>query len=294
MECQYCKKTFSSKSSLNNHQKTAKYCIKLQNNTNEILCFNCDFCEKIFTTKQVLFNHLQSCKNKDFKDKIKEKEAQFQSLLKEKEAQFQNVLKEKEAQFQSLLKDIEHYKKRLETQEDQIKELQERLERIANKAIERPTHTTTNNTTNNLLNITSCIDFNDIDKIKDTIENKLNINHVVDGQKGLARFVKDNLLTDQNGKLSYLCSDPSRHVFRYKDETGEIKKDVEAKKLTSYILEGGIRSKSADIGNEWCKDDDGDIDMTRFSIMMEQQESIMKLRDDNNSFKRELASITSL
>jgi hypothetical protein len=28
--------------------------------------------------------------------------------------------------------------------------------------------------------------------------------------------------------------------------------------------------------------------------MMEQQESIMKLRDDNNSFKRELASITSL
>ena len=280
MECQYCKKTFSSKSSLNNHQKTAKYCIKLQNNTNEILCFNCDFCEKIFTTKQVLFNHLQSCKNKDFKD-----------ILKEKEAQFKNVLKEKEAQFQSLLKDIEHYKERLKRQEEQIKELQETLERIANKAIERPTHATT---TNNLLNITSCIDFNDIDKIKDTIENKLNINHVVDGQKGLARFVKDNLLTDQNGKLSYLCSDPSRHVFRYKDETGEIKKDVEAKKLTSYILEGGIRSKSADIGNEWCKDDDGDIDMTRFSIMMEQQESIMKLRDDNNTFKRELASMTSL
>ena len=283
MECQYCKKTFSSKSSLNNHQKTAKYCIKLQNNTNEILCFNCDFCEKIFTTKQVLFNHLQSCKNKDFKDKIKEKEAQFQSLLKEKEAQFQ-----------SLLKDIEHYKERLETQEDQIKELQERLERIASKAIERPTHTTTNNTTHNLLNITSCIDFNDIDKIKDTIENKLNINHVVDGQKGLARFVKDNLLTDQNGKLAYLCSDPSRHVFRYKDETGEIKKDVEAKKLTSYILEGGIRSKSADIGNEWCKDDDGDIDMGRFTIMLQQQESIMKLRDDNNTFKKELASMTSL
>jgi hypothetical protein len=145
-----------------------------------------------------------------------------------------------------------------------------------------------------MLNITSYIDFNDINKIKDTIESKLNINHVVNGQKGLAKFVKDNLLTDENGKLTYLCSDPSRHIFRYKDETGEIKKDVEAKKLTNYIIEGGIRIKSADIGNEWCKDDDGDIDMTKFSIILEKQESIMKLRDDNNTFKRELASMTTI
>ena len=114
MDCQYCKKTFSSKSSLNNHQKTAKYCIKLQNNTNEILCFNCDFCEKIFTKKQVLFNHLQSCKNKDFKDKIKEKEAQFQSLLK----------------------DIEHYKERLKRQEEQIKEQERELKKMLAEFVE--------------------------------------------------------------------------------------------------------------------------------------------------------------
>ena len=82
-------------------------------------------------------------------------------------------------------------------------------------------------------------------------------------------------------------------MFRYKDINGEIKKDVEAKKLTDYILNGGIRTKSADIGNEWCKDEDGDINMTKFDIMLEQQQSIMKLRDDNNTFKKELVAITT-
>ena len=45
------------------------------------------------------------------------------------------------------------------------------MEKLANKAIERPT-TVTNTTTNNNLNITSCLDFNNLDRIKDAIENK--------------------------------------------------------------------------------------------------------------------------
>jgi len=137
------------------------------------------------------------------------------------------------------------------------------------------------------------MDFNDIDKIKNTIENRLNINHVVDGQKGLANFVKDNLLTDDSSNLLYVCTDPSRHIFKYKDSSGEVKKDVEAKKLTSYILEGGIKKKSATIGNEWCKDDTGEINLNRFNIMLEQQKNIVNLSSDNSSFKKELASITT-
>ena len=74
----------------------------------------------------------------------------------------------------------------------------------------------------------------------------------------------------------------------------ELRKDIEAKKLTNYILEGGIRTKSVLIGNEWCKDDKEDILMDRFDIMLQQQESIMKLSDDNIGFKKELASITTV
>jgi hypothetical protein len=75
MECKFCNKKFCSKSSLNNHQKTAKYCIKLQDDNLEIISnFNCEFCNKNFTTKQVLLNHLYSCKNKIVNDKFQDKE----------------------------------------------------------------------------------------------------------------------------------------------------------------------------------------------------------------------------
>jgi hypothetical protein len=287
MNCQYCNKIYSSKSSLNNHQKTAKFCVKLQNNIDTNTNFQCQYCEKVFTTKYNLSNHINICKKQ--KEDIKQKEDCKEQLQIQKEKYKQQLRKQKEEYKEDLLKQKEDYKEQLEKKDLQIKELQDKLERIANKAIEKPT--TTNNL--NTLNIASMIDFNNVDKVKDLIENKLNINHVVDGQKGLANFVKDNLLTDDTGKLLYVCTDPSRHIFKYKDSTGEVKKDVEAKKLTNYILEGGIRCKSSNIGNDWCKDDKGDINMNRFNIMLEQQQSIMKLSDDNNSFKKELASITS-
>ena len=287
MNCQYCNKIYSSKSSLNNHQKTAKFCVKLQNNIDTNINFQCQYCEKVFTTKYNLSNHINICKKQ--KEDIKQKEDCKEQLQIQKEKYKQQLRKQKEEYKEDLLKQKEDYKEQLEKKDLQIKELQDKLERIANKAIEKPT--TTNNL--NTLNIASIIDFNNVDKVKDLIENKLNINHVVDGQKGLANFVKDNLLTDDTGKLLYVCTDPSRHIFKYKDSSGEVKKDVEAKKLTNYILEGGLRTKSSNIGNDWCKDDKGDINMNRFNIMLEQQQSIMKLSDDNNNFKKELASITS-
>ena len=68
MDCKFCKKKFSSKSSLNNHQKTANYCLKLQDSNDEINNFNCEFCKKIFTTKQSLLTHLNICKEKEVEE----------------------------------------------------------------------------------------------------------------------------------------------------------------------------------------------------------------------------------
>ena len=305
MDCKFCKKKFSSKSSLNNHQKTANYCLKLQDSNDEINNFNCEFCKKIFTTKQSLLTHLNICKEKEVEEKIKEKLKELEEKLKEVEEklkQKENELKEKEKE----IKEKEKLKQKLKQKDEELKEkdiqiaklngqlsiLKDNQEFIKETA-KQPKITTNTTTTNNTLNITSSMDFKNIEKAKSLIDDRLNINYIVDGQKGLARFVKDTLLTDDQGNLLYICTDPSRHIFKYKDSTGEIKKDIEAKKLTSYILDSGIRTKSADIGNQWCKDDDGDIDINKFNIMLEQQQNIMKLRDDNNTFKKELASITS-
>ena len=118
-----------------------------------------------------------------------------------------------------------------------------------------------------------------------------NINYAINGQKGIARFIKDKFLKDDNGNLLYICTDPSRQIFKYKDSSGEIKKDVEAKKLTEYIVDGGIKKKTVDVANEWYTSDKG-IDMERFDIMMEPQQSIIDLKNDNNVFKKELTSLT--
>ena len=125
------------------------------------------------------------------------------------------------------------------------------------------------------------------------IDDDFNIDYAINGQKGIAKFVKDKLLKDDNGKSIYICTDPSRQIFKYKDSTGEIKKDVESKKLTNYIVDGGIKQKTAEVSNEWYTDEEGKMDINKFNIMLDQQQSIFKIKDDNNSFKKELASLTT-
>ena len=316
MLCEYCNTNFKTTSSLNNHKIKAKYCLRIQEEINtenkdninydiKEVKFKCNFCNKCLSSKRNLEVHSTKCKILKEKTDIKLKELiifkeKTNNLLLEKDKELKDLkelnekidfeLKEKEKIIIKIKTQNENYIEQNINYKEQIKELQDKLDKIANKAIDRPTINTNNNTT---LNIASHMDFNDIDKIKNTIENRLNINHVVDGQKGLANFVKDNLLTDDSGNLLYVCTDPSRHIFKYKDSSGEVKKDVEAKKLTSYILEGGIKKKSALIGNEWCKDDTGEINLNRFNIMLEQQKNIVNLSSDNSSFKKELASITT-
>ena len=86
MECQYCKKTFSTKSSLKVHQTTAKYCLKLQGKE---ICKGkhiCDICGKDFNVKFHLQNHMTICqKNNHVLTKYKEEN----QILKEEN----NILK---------------------------------------------------------------------------------------------------------------------------------------------------------------------------------------------------------
>ena len=78
--------------------------------------------------------------------------------------------------------------------------------------------------------------FNMDDKcIKDTIQEKYDLDFFWRGQRGVAEFAKENLLKDKDGNLMYRCCDPARSIFKYKDETGEMRKDVKASRLTKTI-----------------------------------------------------------
>ena len=288
MECNFCNKIFSSKSSLTVHQNTTKYCLKLQGKIEEDGNFTCEHCNKKFTVKSNLLTHYAACKEKEINDNLEKLEEQLRKEFNKEQEQlqkeFNHTLKEKEDEINELKQKVAELNGRLFTLKD---------DRELIKEIAKQPKSTTNTTINNTLNITTSLDFDNIDKIKDVIENDFNIDYAINGQKGIAKFVKDKLLKDENGKSIYICTDPSRQIFKYKDDKGDIRKDVEAKKLTEYIVDGGIKTKATNISKEWYTDDEGNLDMTKFNIMLDPQQSILKLKDDNNTFKKELASLTS-
>jgi hypothetical protein len=317
MECNYCNKNFSCKSSLKLHQKTTKYCLKLQGK-NEDNKFECEYCKKIFTVKTNLISHYGTCKEKELNDNLEKLEEQLQKEFnKEKEQLQKEFNKEKEQLQKEFNKEKEKLQKEfnkerkdfvimLKDKEEEIVELKQTVAELNGRLFtlkddhelikeiaKQPKSTTNNTTTNNTLNISTCLDFDNIDKIKDVIENDFNINYAINGQKGIAKFIKDKLLKDDTGKLIYVCTDPSRQIFKYKDNKGDIRKDVEAKKLTEYIVDGGLKKKTVDVASEWCTDEEGKLDMNKFDIMLDPQQSILKLKDDNNTFKKELASLTT-
>ena len=285
MNCEHCNTIFKTKSALNYHKNNAKYCLSIQKEKNERVVavkekkFKCEYCEKVLSNKQNLLYHINCCYKKKDKELIELKERSDRELI------------EKDKIIVKANTQIENYKDQEENYKEQIKCLQDKLDRIANKAIDRPT-TSFNNTTNNNLNITTSMDFDNMETLKDAIDTKLNANHIVDGQRGLAQFLVDAILKDSEGNLKYKCTDSSRGIFKFLNSQGEINKDVDAKKLISYIVSCGIKGKSVEIANRWYRDEDGVIDMMKYEIMNEPQQHILKIEDDSSSFRRELASMT--
>ncbi len=98
--CTFCNKSYKTLSNLNNHKKTAKFCLNLQKESNpdkEVKVLKCEYCDKEFTNKFILNKHIDICSSKSI----------YNKLMKEKE--------EKDKQIQELIKYIEELN-------DQIKE----------------------------------------------------------------------------------------------------------------------------------------------------------------------------
>ncbi len=281
--CEYCNNTYSSKSSLNNHQKTTKKCLEIQKKLNKVtkkVEFTCKYCDKKFTSKQNIKNHEIFCDVKKTTEysELKEKyETEIDSLKRE----IQN-LRETVAGLQGELKSANKTS-------DCIYEIAKQPKNNNNVT---NNNSSSSNTTNNskTLNISGHIDFKNIDKVKEIIDEKYDINHILSGQKGCAQFAAQYLLLDDNGKYVYLCTDPSRNTFKFKNEVGEIEKDIEAKKLTNYLVDGGLQEKAKYLSLNWCQNN-GVIDQDKFMLVSEKQLSIMNIKDNNNEFKRELSSL---
>lgn len=267
MICEYCNNTFKTEKSLYNHKRKTKYCLEKQNK-----CIFCYGCEKSFTNDNDYGIHILNC-IKFFQKKIKELEEENRDI---------NYYQNENENLKKKIIDIEKDKKDLQ---EQVKHLQEQL-------ISKPT--TTNNTTinNRFVNI-SVINLND-DKIKNTIENNYDIDVVSEGQKGVANFAKKYLLTDENGILNYVCTDRSRKIFKYKNSSGIIEKDVNAEKLTNKIIQNGLINKTSDIVEQYWTNEDDTIDSDKVESITLKRMEINNIKFNNSVFKNELANITSV
>jgi C2H2-type zinc finger len=300
MDCSFCKKTFSTKTILSTHQRTAKYCLEIQGKENKN--FECEYCKKIFTSLQSLTEHnSNSCKEKKnslIREEYVKQIEDLRRIQKEKEFYYENMLKEKDNEIVRINQIVSHQKETINKLEANIEKLEANIEKleiklekfedsILSKTEKKPVPNTTNNTTNIVIN-NNYLNLNDIPKMTAFLEEKLDKEVVAGGQKGLALLLSNTVLKDK-----YKCVDPSRQNFEFTNELGEVERDVKAKKLTNALIKSDICAKSGEIGMELWKKEDGSTDSLRYEAHSKNVLEMINFTRDNSTFRSELSALTS-
>jgi len=135
MECEYCKNKFSTKGSLLNHQKTAKYCLKKQNiNAENHECLGCG---TKFTRKYELSRHISSCKLNKVVENLTLQNTELDisnKLLIEENKQKDKIIEELKQNVKDLQKKLVSFTSK---ETEKICVLQDKLQEIAMTAIDQ-------------------------------------------------------------------------------------------------------------------------------------------------------------
>jgi hypothetical protein len=204
--CNFCANTFTTKSYLNYHQKKAKYCLQLQGNISGTI-FRCEYCDKQLSSEKRLNTHYDICKsysNLSIKEKYEEK------------------LSEKERYIEKL--------------EQTIKDLQDKLENIALKAVSRSTTTKNTQINNYIQNLHPVTDEHLLDNAK-----HLSIDHILRGPEGYAEYALEYPLKDR-----LICVDYARRKVKFKDRDGNVITDPEMNNLATKFF-NSIKDKNKEL-----------------------------------------------
>jgi hypothetical protein len=238
LTCEFCNSTFSKKSNLLNHKKTAKFCLAIQGKENND--FVCKYCNKKLSHKNSLNLHLLNCSNKNelnlekLEKDIEELKSELinkDKLLIEKDKEMLILQQEYEKKISILQKENEIYKGKLEKLEDTIA-------KIAAKP------RTTNNTTNNqrynqIIQNLSPITEENLSELPAKLEDR----HISQGPQGYVMFAQENF------KDKILCTDIARRKITFKDEKNNIITDINGKQFTYKLFKTihGVRANLVEI-----------------------------------------------
>ena len=239
-KCEFCDKSFSSASNLITHKRTAKFCLKIQqekfpNVEIKKREFKCELCANIFKNKNLLNSHITICK-------IENDQKTIINIYENKIFKLQYDIEIKDREIENLKdinsKEIETLKNELFKKDIEIAELNGILKsktEILNsehECILQMAKQPKTNTNNNIQNILAPLNL-------DTVLHKFNnVNFtnkdIIDGQAGVARLLAPCLI-DNTGKKMLKISDISRGIFTSIDNDGNIMKDIKAQKLAIAI-----------------------------------------------------------
>ena len=260
MECEFCKKTFSGKNNLYIHQTKAKYCLKIQEKTPDII-HKCSYCSKTFTRKDVYHKHLKGHSSDPITNKIKEDNSKMEDEIKELKQKL-----EVKDEISELKQKLEAKDEILKNALDQIKIYQEQNEKLLMKAVSTPKIKNTYNTVN-IEHFTPMTQ----QHLDDNVKN-LTLEHINKGPRGYAEYMVNYPCKD-----SLVVTDIARMIFKYKDENGDLCVDIEARNLINKI------SKSIDPHNrELITKAISDINSNKRIDVLEQLKRISDLAEYSN------------
>ena len=127
--CKFCKKEYANLSSLNLHKKTAKFCLKIQenlsvNNINVITSVKnnhkCSYCDNEFKLKYNFEAHIKTCKSR--KDYIDNKSQEEMSILKNNNKILTDQLTKTKEEFKNSTNILKNDNKNLEDQLSKLRE----------------------------------------------------------------------------------------------------------------------------------------------------------------------------
>lgn len=274
--CEYCNSELKTKHSLKKHQNYNKKCLEIQSNDNNSTIknkFECEFCNKDFTSNYYLNHHLLSSNA----CKIIEKQ---NKLIDDQKIEIKNQNNE----IQKLLSKIEDLQKQNDTLQNNMKE-------IVLKSVSTPK--IVNNNNNNKYTFLSTFNLTK-DEIKNTVQKNFTENHFLNGQEGVAEFTYNNLLIDKdNRKLKYYCNDPSRKVFTYIDDSGNLVKDIKSKNLTKMIACDVIDKSKSIMTRAINKTKNETEKLNKNVVYGEKLLNISNITSDNSVFTNALTLLTS-
>lgn len=268
--CEHCETVFSTQGALVHHQKSALYCLQKQGITAPNVDLMCPHCDKTYSTSYRLRQHVTTCNAKRSSDD----DCARLTELYELKLQAKDELVKKQQE------EIDYLKS----------ELSKRVDDLTDIAKQTKTKTST---TNNIVVNSSTLNLNDTSHIHSILQTHLDGNVLADGQRGLARMIKDQLLTDSQGQKKYKCTDRSRQQFEFIAPDGSVERDAKGSKLRDALVESHIKRVAMDHGEQLWKRADGSVDHARCDVFYDKVMEVALLNDDDTKFRSELSVLLS-